>query len=161
MIPGLLAIHVPREGSWAGQCAQLADWSADYVAFNTFPELPDQFSPPLHEPGTNTADNYAIYSSHCYPSTEQIVRKVRAVRQTPTGQGLRKLFIMTDGSLEFVEELKSALWMDSDWADISSSLELILNPEQKYVADTVNMLVGQRAQVLFGNGVRIVPLQVC
>ena len=154
VVPGLLAIHV-RRGDFEDHCTHLANWSSDYVSFCSFPELPDQFSPPSHEDwGTNTPENHAIYKARCYPSIEQIVRKVQAVRQTEAGMGLRRAYIMTNGSPEFIKELKLALQAEGEWDQVSSSRDLVLNREQKYVAQAVDMLVGQRAQVLIGNGVR-------
>ena len=154
MIPGLLALHV-RRGDFEAHCEHIAKWSSDFVAFNSFPELPDRFEVPPHEDwGVNTPENHAIYRSHCYPSVEQIVAKVRAARQTPAGRGLRKAFIMTNGKPDYIKELKQALWKEGGWDLISSSRDLIINWEQKYVAQAVDMLVGQRAQVVIGNGVR-------
>ena len=154
MVPGLLAIHV-RRGDFEDHCTHLANWSSDYVSFCSFQELPDQFSPPPHEEwGTNTPANHAIYKARCYPSIEQIVRKVHAVRHTEAGLGLRRAYIMTNGSPDFIRELKLALQAEGEWDEVSSSRDLVLNREQKYVAQAVDMLVGQRAQVLIGNGVR-------
>ena len=154
-IPGLLALHV-RRGDFEDHCTHIANWSSDYVAFNSFPEMPDKFTVPPHEGwGENTPENHAIYKTHCYPSVDEIVRKVRAIRRTPAGKGLKKAFIMTNGSPDYIMELKMALWKDADWQLIASSRDLVLNWEQKYVAQAVDMLVGQRAQVFIGNGVRV------
>ncbi|KAI0370021.1 hypothetical protein BV20DRAFT_1075702 [Pilatotrama ljubarskyi] len=152
MIPGLMAIHV-RRGDFEGHCEHLANWSAEYNAFNSFPEMVDPFVPPLHgERGTNSEENKAIYRRHCYPSVAQIVERIRDIRKTSAAKDLRKLYIMTNGNKEFITELRNALWRDQDWQMISSSRDLVLNWEQKFVAQAVDMLIGQRAQVFVGNG---------
>ncbi|KAH9934094.1 uncharacterized protein BXZ73DRAFT_46087 [Epithele typhae] len=151
-IPGLLALHV-RRGDFEEHCIHIGNWSSDYVAVNNLPGMADQFIVPSHEGwGWNTPENHAIYRKHCYPSVDEIVQRVREVRRTPAGKGLRRAFIMTNGSPEYVMELKLALWHDGDWELITSSRDLVLNWEQKYIAQAVDMLVGQRAQVLIGNG---------
>ena len=154
-IPGLLALHI-RRGDFEEHCTHIGNWSSDYVAFNSFPEMPDKFTVPPHEGwGYNSPENHAVYRAHCYPSVAEIVAKVRAVRRTRAGRGLRRAFVMTNGGADYIRELKGALWADgADWELIASSRDLVLNREQKYVAQAVDMLVGQRAQVLIGNGVR-------
>ena len=65
---------------------------------------------------------------------------------------------MSNGDAAWLEELKGALRAGGGWERIASSRDLVLTPEQKYVSQTLDMLVGQRAQVLIGNGVRAFPL---
>lgn len=60
---------------------------------------------------------------------------------------------MTNASPAWLEELKVALRKTYDWDQIASSRDLKLSWEQKYVAQTVDMMIGQRAQVFIGNGV--------
>ncbi|KAI0747642.1 hypothetical protein C8Q80DRAFT_1120344 [Daedaleopsis nitida] len=150
-IKGLLVLHV-RRGDYEGHCEHLARWASSYLAFNAHRAL-EQFDPP---PGTGggeaTPEGYAFYRQHCYPSIEQIVARVRDVRAGEHAQGLEHVYIMTNGPAPWVAELKAALADTLHFKHVASSRDLVLNWEQKYVAQATDMLVGQRAQVFIGNG---------
>ena len=60
---------------------------------------------------------------------------------------------MTNGAPEWVALLKQALAATGHYKHVASSRDLVLSWEQKYVAQAMDMLVGQRAQVFIGNGV--------
>lgn len=80
---------------------------------------------------------------------------------TEEGKGLRNIFIMTNGSPEWIAELKEALMKDYPWKQISSSLEMRVTWEQKFTAQAVDMMIGQRADVFIGNGVSaLIPLSL-
>ncbi|EIW63861.1 uncharacterized protein TRAVEDRAFT_111583 [Trametes versicolor FP-101664 SS1] len=148
VIPGLMALHV-RRGDFGDHCRFLGSFAADYAAFSALRGLPDRFAPPRTGNAEADAD---VHRSHCYPSVREIVARVREIRASAAGQGLQRLHIMTNGDGVFIAELRTALGRDQDWKMITSSRDLSLNWEQKYVAQAVDMLVGQRAQVLIGNG---------
>lgn len=151
-IPGLLAIHI-RRGDFKDHCEHLSRWSADWNAFNSFPEFLDKFELPDGGGGGQTSEeNTKTYIRHCYPSIEQIVEKVKEVRMK-AADPLRYLYIMTNGQKPWVEELKSALAHDMSWDQLSSSRDLRITWEQKFVAQCLDMYVAQRAQVFIGNGV--------
>lgn len=151
-LPGLLVLHV-RRGDFASHCEHLAKWSSDWNGFNQFPTLPDRFERlPSAGWGETTPENLDLYMRRCFPSIEQIVAKVEEVRATPAGRGLRHVYIMTNGAKDWVDELKRALGKTGHFKKVSSSRELRLSWEQKYIAQAVDMLIGQRAQVLIGNG---------
>ena len=151
-LKGLLVLHL-RRGDYEGHCDHLAKWSSSYLAFNALPQL-EQFDPPDGGSwGDNTPENFAIYRQHCLPTTEQIVQRVREVTRSERAQGLENVYIMTNGAVPWVEELKGALVQTFGFKQVTSSRDLVLNWEQKYVAQAVDMLVGQRAQVFIGNGV--------
>ncbi|KIJ65217.1 hypothetical protein HYDPIDRAFT_111123 [Hydnomerulius pinastri MD-312] len=150
-IPGLLALHV-RRGDFKDHCVHLAKWSADWNAFNSFPEFHDKFDRPTDGGWGETSDkNMDHYIQRCYPSIEQIVEKVRQVRMEAT-EHLRYLYIMTNGPVPWVEELKAALAQDMIWEQVGSSRDLKVTWEQKFIAQALDMYVAQRAQVLIGNG---------
>ncbi|CCM02754.1 uncharacterized protein FIBRA_04862 [Fibroporia radiculosa] len=152
MLPGLLVLHV-RRGDFADHCMHLARWSSRWNGFNSFTELPDQFEPPPGAGwGENTDENKALYMKRCFPTIAQIVARVEEVRQTPAGIGLKNVYIMTNGAKEWVDELKKALKTTGHFERVTGSRDLRLSWEQKYVAQSVDMLIGQRAQVLIGNG---------
>lgn len=152
-LPGLLVLHV-RRGDFAEHCAHLARWSSTFNAFNAFETLPDQWvTPPGGGGGQTTQANMDLYLRRCFPSIPQIVDKVREVTRTPAGKGLQNIYIMTNGKKKWVKKLKTALNKSGKWNKIASSRDLVLTHEQKYIAQAVDMLIGQRAQVLVGNGV--------
>lgn len=147
---GLLVIHA-RRGDFTAHCRFLAKWNSDWNAFNSFPELPDKYDKDLSDPRLSSA-NYEAYMDHCYPSLEQIVEKVKTVREE-SQEPLEYLYIMTNGDTSWVGNLKVALSDLGGWQHIGSNLDLSLTWEQKFVAQALDMLVAQRAQVFVGNGV--------
>ncbi|KAI0652588.1 hypothetical protein C8Q79DRAFT_899661 [Trametes meyenii] len=151
-IPGLMAIHV-RRGDYEQHCTYLANWSEDFVSVNTLSGLPDTFTVPSYTVrGQTTWANREMYRQRCFPSVMEITRKVAEVRDTPEGSGIRQLYIMTNGKQAFIDELKDALWKMGEWDVVASSRDMVLNREQRYVAQAVDMLIAQRAQVFVGNG---------
>ncbi|KAI1785376.1 hypothetical protein LXA43DRAFT_1038444, partial [Ganoderma leucocontextum] len=161
-IPGLMAIHI-RKGDYASHCNTLATIGDPFVSVNNFPSLPDAFLPPGVPgpvmPNGKVAGNWhataaqrAYYRRRCFPSIPEIVAKVLEARSTEAGAGVRRLHIMTNGKPPYIANLKRALWDAAGWDAISSSRDLVLNWEQKSVAQAVDVLVAQRAQVLIGNG---------
>ncbi|KAL1951083.1 hypothetical protein VTO73DRAFT_232 [Trametes versicolor] len=151
-IPGLMAIHV-RRGDYAEHCNLLASMYEDFVSVNAFPYFPDTFTVPSRSAvSTSAVDNEEHYRQRCFPSVAEIVEKIARVRATPEGRDVRKLYIMTNGNQAFINELKTAVWALGAWDAVSSSRDMVLNWEQKYVAQAVDMLIAQRAQVFIGNG---------
>ena len=152
-IPGLLVLHL-RRGDYAGHCEHLAKWSSSFLAFNQLPGLEVFTPPPGGAWGENTPENTALFRTRCLPTIEEVVARVREVQQAPAARGLENVYIMTNGALPWVEELKGALVAMGGFKHVASSRDAVLNWEQKYVAQAMDMLVGQRAQVFIGNGVR-------
>ncbi|EGN95083.1 hypothetical protein SERLA73DRAFT_187372 [Serpula lacrymans var. lacrymans S7.3] len=156
-IRGLLVLHI-RRGDFQGHCQHLANWSADWNGLNAFPSLPDKFDRPTDGGWGETSDeNMQMYLKKCFPSIEQIVEKIQEVladqdRLYGKARELKRIYIMTNGAMEWVNELRSALMNIKKWESVVSSRELQLSWEAKYVAQTVDMLIGQRAQVFIGNG---------
>ncbi|KZP13237.1 hypothetical protein FIBSPDRAFT_960782 [Athelia psychrophila] len=174
-IPGLLVLHV-RKGDFEEHCSHLADWASTFNGFNAFPALPDQFAAPAGcGGGVSTAAGRAVYMARCAPGIAKMVEQVRRVRiderarlrtlgrAAEKGAGeLERVYIMTNAPAPWVEELKAAIrgmaWDLPDeaglapWAGVASSRDLALDAEQRYVAQAVDMLAGQRAQVFVGNG---------
>lgn len=158
MIPGLMVVHV-RRGDYESHCTSLAHWAEDFISITTLPGVLDQFTPPPRKDLPNTtAENIEHYRRRCYPTVQEIVRRIADVRRTPAARGVRRLHIMTNGRPPFISDLKRALYRGLDWDSVTSSRDLALNWEQKYVAQAVDQLVGQRAQVFIGNGVRAFDL---
>ncbi|KAI0351363.1 hypothetical protein OH77DRAFT_1411302 [Trametes cingulata] len=152
MIPGLMVIHV-RRGDYDTHCRYLAEQYEDFVSVNTFPSMMDRFTiPPFKVRGKTTSANREYYRKHCYPSVSEISAKVADILNTPAARGVRKLFIMTNADRKWIANLKDVLWGVAHWEMISSSRDVTVSWEQKYVAQCIDALVAQRAQVFIGNG---------
>jgi len=152
VIPGLLALHI-RRGDFEQHCRGLVEWDSTWTGFNQLPELPDRFDPPPRpKDGNATQEIYDAYTKSCYPSIEEIVQKVVEVKRTNAGKDLHNIYIMTNGKNPWLSELKEALHKSGKWKQISSSRELKITWEQKYVVQSIDMAVGQRADVFIGNG---------
>ena len=149
-LPGLLALHI-RRGDFETHCKLLAHHNSTFTAYNAFPDLPDRLDKPL--PG-DEEERISSYRPHCFPDISEIVVKADEVRESDAGQGLRRVFVMTNGDAKWVEALKRAL-AKNGWEAVASSRDVVVNKEQKYVEQAVDMLIGQRAQVFVGNGVSI------
>lgn len=158
VIPGLLALHI-RRGDFELHCRGLAEWGSTWTGFNQLPNLFDHFDPPPHpKEGNVTQEIYDAYAKSCYPSIEDIVQKVADVKQTKAGKALSNIYIMTNGKHPWLTNLKNALHKSGDWNQISSSRELKVSWEQKFVVQSIDMVVGHRADVFVGNGVsRVAP----
>jgi len=157
VIPGLLVLHI-RRGDFEQHCRGLAEWGSTWTGFNQLPEMLDHFdSPPRPKDGGVTQEIYDAYSKSCYPSIEEIVQKVVDIKRTRAGKDLSNIYIMTNGKDPWLSELKEALHKSGKWKQISSSRELKVTWEQKFVAQSIDMVVGQRADVFIGNGVSQAP----
>ena len=99
-----------------------------------------------------------MYMKRCFPTIDQIslrVREVLADQQKVHGnkKELKRVYVMTNGDKEWLEELKEALMEVKQWDAVITSRDIYLSWEAKPVAQAVDMLIGQRAQVFIGNGV--------
>ncbi|KAG6374801.1 hypothetical protein JVT61DRAFT_4184 [Boletus reticuloceps] len=156
-IPGLLVLHI-RRGDFDDHCAHLAKWSSDFNGFNKFATLPDNFNPP-HDggEGDTTEANVRFYLERCFPAIDQIARRVRQVLADQkkihgATKELKRVYIMTNAEVAWLNELKEALMEIKKWDSVTSSRDLQLEREAKPVAQAMDMLVGQRADVFIGNG---------
>ncbi|KAF9244158.1 hypothetical protein BU15DRAFT_86106 [Melanogaster broomeanus] len=131
-------------------CTHLAKWGSDWNGFNKFADFPDKFQVPAGAGGGEvTEKNLQV--------TEKIVEKVREVlaEQKMLYGGkkeLNRIYVMTNGDVAWLMQLKEGLMGVKRWDAISSSRELRLGWESKHIAQSVDMLVGQQAQVFIGNG---------
>ncbi|KAK7439760.1 hypothetical protein VKT23_017335 [Stygiomarasmius scandens] len=117
-IPGLLTLHV-RRGDFGTHCLNLAEWNAKFTGFNTFPEIKDKFYRPEIE-----EEKAVEYGRRCYPSIEQIVKKVREVTAdaqdhalsdgvSGSSPSLRRIYVMTNAPKAWLRDLKQALMDDA------------------------------------------------
>ncbi|KAJ7147636.1 hypothetical protein C8R43DRAFT_527856 [Mycena crocata] len=170
-IPGLLGLHV-RRGDYDQHCNNLADWGSDFNAWNLFgrpdiantsryPALPDYLNVPEGVPRRDAA--YA----HCWPTPEEIVKRVRAVRAAAESSGaagsgaddeeagpaqyLRSVYVATNGNEEWVKAL-TALLKEDRWEIVSSSLDMQLAKDEFAVSQAVDMGVLVSAETFIGVG---------
>ncbi|KIY70208.1 hypothetical protein CYLTODRAFT_392345 [Cylindrobasidium torrendii FP15055 ss-10] len=146
LLEGLLALHI-RRGDFEEHCANLAAWGSRFNGFNSFPELPDTFTPP-----DGDDDRKAYAHSRCFPSVQDILQKVTSLRQI---RKLDRVYVMSNGSPAFLQELKDELAKLGGWKDggVRTSRDLTWSRrEGKYVAQAMDMYVAQRADVFVGNG---------
>lgn len=155
-LDGLLAVHL-RRGDFLEHCPNLCRWGAAFNAFNDFPEFLDQWEFPK---GTDD-ERMDLYLKRCIPTYDQITEKIRAVLDSPAGKGLKNVYVMTNGKGEWLSGLKTTLRNMHDWEHISTSRDLTWTHEQKYVSQTTDMMIGQRAQVFIGNGVSVFSSSQC
>jgi hypothetical protein len=92
---------------------------------------------------------------------EQIISHVREVRALllPTTK-LTRVYLLTNGRPEWLEELKNALQEDATregldgWERLGTGQDLRLTGEQKHNLLAVDMAIAQRVEVFIGEGVR-------
>lgn len=194
----LLAIHL-RRGDFIEHCDNLVTWKSTYHGYNTLPSLPDRFFAenstlldilPEEELKKRYREKCLVDIDMVRKRVVSVVREWRSERlkieeakpenkppetkETRVKKMLKKIYIMTNGDHEFLQELKDGLQIDAlrsvststdsdlptdfdydfvwDWDEISTSRDLDLGWETKYVAQAVDMYVGQRAELFIGNG---------
>ena len=126
----------------------------------TFPALPDTlYSPPYStafphdqhgrvDPAELSREQ--LYKLHCWPNLTAILNKLRDVKDLHPG--LEEVYVMTNGTPEFVEGLKHLLY-EGGWRSVKSSLDLKLTDAAIAVSQAVDMAVATWAEVFVGNGV--------
>ena len=204
----VLALHL-RRGDFIEHCDNLYNWNSTYTGFNTQPSLPDRFfmENATMRDSMSADEMKEAYKQKCLIDVDEVRKRVvRAVTEwrnerlkqqrnrfmaAHTGdegvkEMLRKVYIMTNGDREFLNQLKSALLSDAQrsalrvdnkltaedanakstngpsnqydydfvwsWDEISTSRDMDIGWETKYVAQAMDMYVGQRAEVFIGNG---------
>ncbi|KAI0032867.1 hypothetical protein K488DRAFT_85461 [Vararia minispora EC-137] len=151
---GLLALHV-RRGDFETHCAMLSNWCSLPNAFNTRHDFPDKHNPPVDRTcdGNHHEATHEYYFQHCFPTIEQIVARVEVITADAARQGrkLDRIYILTNGSKDWLGELKIALSQVRPWLSITTSRDLDITWEQKFVAQAMDQLIATRAEVFVGN----------
>jgi len=143
---GLIAVHL-RRGDYKRHCPRLSTWNSGYISINRYPSLPDRFDPSQFEDSPQLREAY--YITHCLPTVEEIVKRMREVRRA--NPHLKRVYVSTNAWWWFVNSLKSALLKDG-WEGFMSSLDIVLDSEQQFVSMAVDMAIAEQADVLLGNG---------
>lgn len=81
---------------------------------NHHPSLSDRFDPHDDTDADSTDSKLAYYLSHCYPSTSELVARLRAV--WVAHHGLNRVYVRSN---DWVQELVSTLQEDG-WEDVAS-----------------------------------------
>jgi hypothetical protein len=148
-VPGLLAVHI-RRGDWGNHCKKvLSSTRTPFNAFNAFPGFHDAFTPP--STSISQAEAWEVYRPRCWPTMDENIEQIEAVRrQNPN---LHSIYVLSNGPRAWVQELLEKLHRRHPWQVMGGSRDLKLTFEQKYIAQSVDMLIAQRAEVFIGNGV--------
>ena len=96
-------------------------------------------------------------------------------RESVGNKSLKRIFIMTNGNRELLQELKQALIDDAErskisgetngwefewtWEGVSTSRDLDLGWEEKPVGQALDMYIAQRSELFVGNGVSCLLLE--
>jgi len=163
----MLAIHL-RRGDFKEACTSLSNWNSTYYSWNLHEFLPDHFDPPPGGTmGKNTPENEALYMTHCLPTDEQILQKIRdskndylkAVEAAGGHETLDVLYLLTNDDSEWLNDVKRIMKADG-WKVIATSRDLKLDRETKEVGMAVDMDIARRAAVFIGNGVSLALLRL-
>ncbi len=126
------------------------------MGWNSFPSLPDKFSPPPKGPdGKRTSEYNAAYVRHCYPGAHQIIDRIYEVRdewKAQTGEQLTHLYIMTNAEAMWIRDLIRRLHSTGKWDRISTGRDLTLTVEQTYVSQIIDMAIGSELPFFLGTG---------
>ncbi|KZS88755.1 hypothetical protein SISNIDRAFT_396922, partial [Sistotremastrum niveocremeum HHB9708] len=148
-IPGLLVIAV-RRGDYQGHCHNLAKWGLPYNVWAMVPALPDS---QLDRSGYPSDEDHANVLRHCWPTEEQMLEKLREVRDYTKGS-LKNVYIMSNGQLDFLDKFKEMILADG-WENVVHTLspEVVMESrEEKMASVAVDMEIARRAEAFIGNG---------
>lgn len=149
----MLAMHL-RRGDYEGSCRHFSKYSSTFYGWNQLEFLPDRFTVP---PGEEGPERDAVYLSRCFPTVEDVIRKVRLARGEylqETGMALDVMYLLTNEKGQWLDELREALRVEG-WNTIRTSRDLVWDSaEQKELSMAVDMDIARQAAVFVGNGVR-------
>lgn len=155
LLPHLLAIHI-RRGDFQRHCLDRNTYNSSYNGWNSFPDYPDVFSPPL-SPASDRAESY---EKHCFPSLDHIVQRVNKVRaewRAQTGRVLERVYVLTNAGEGFLGELKGRLMSgdgeEEPWKAVVTTKDLSVPAYSRELVVGADMLIGENAEVFIGNGV--------
>ncbi|KAG8855398.1 hypothetical protein FRB96_007055 [Tulasnella sp. 330] len=131
IIKGLVAVHL-RRGDFKLHCHKLADISDPFMGWNQFPYLLDRFTPPPKKSRNKLVESldvigrgrkHDLYMERCWPEIDAIVKRLRELRRLHTG--LERVFVLTNGKKEWVEELKRALMNTKEEKEVVEEREKV------------------------------------
>ena len=127
---------------------KLNDTLYDPPFIRHFPQNPDGSV----DPKTLTLEQLIQY--HCYQDLDGVRSRLYAVRewQRTKGRELKDVFILTNGSENWIGALKELLKEDG-WGEVKTSRDFTLSEDGQAVNQGVDMAIANWAEVLLGNGV--------
>ncbi|KAK7466092.1 hypothetical protein VKT23_004817 [Stygiomarasmius scandens] len=158
-IKGLVAIHL-RRGDFDGHCLFLLKWRVLYMGLNMYPGIPDSFDPDRYlrqtaEYTENDKEKSRLlkpyYFQHCLPEIDQIVTRLRTVREENPSLDLNRVYVLSNGKASWLNRLGGELKGDG-WEDVRSTVDLRLDSQQKYVSGAIDMAIAEKAEIFIGNG---------
>jgi len=152
-LPEVLALHI-RRGDYGPHCHSMASYASGYNSWNLLPSLPDVYNPP---DGIREGADLEEFMRHCWPSVDDIVRRVRDVKHDYETQGrgqLKTVYVLTNGKRPWIDELSGALLSSGmGWERVTSSRDLVyVGQAEKLANQAADMEIARRAAVFVGNG---------
>ncbi|GJJ13481.1 hypothetical protein Clacol_007735 [Clathrus columnatus] len=152
----VLALHL-RRGDFEPHCTHMTKYASGYNSWNLLSELPDKYIPP-DSSSIEDPHDVEIFMRHCWPSIEDVVRRVGQVKNDYDAIGglppLDAIYILTNGDKPWVTALKQSIRQSSPvWKRVTSSHDLSLkNGPEKLAAQAVDMAIASQTGSLIGNG---------
>ena len=122
-------------------CHTLADRVEPFAGWNQFPYLLDRFEPPSS--AVWRGRRHDEYVRRCWPEIDAVVARLREVRRLHPG--LERVFVLTNGSKDWVDALKEALLRNGDHDEVVPEADHTMQAEE----DEPRILPG---------GIRVQPL---
>ena len=149
----VLALHI-RRGDYAPHCRKMASFASGYNSWNLLPSLPDVYNPPNE---IKEGEDLDEFMRHCWPSIDDIVRRVRDVKRDYETQGrgqLKAVYVLTNGKRPWLDELTGSLLASGmGWERVTSSRDLVyVGLAEKLANQAADMEIAKRSAVFIGNG---------
>ncbi|KAF9506721.1 hypothetical protein BS47DRAFT_1321678 [Hydnum rufescens UP504] len=143
-IPGLLTLHL-RRGDYKHHCEWMSTF-ADFEGWNRLPFLPDPWNAP-----SDPADRVQYALNRCWIEIDDVVKRLDKLREEHLDANLDKIFVSTNGTPEWLEELKKRLWAKG-WRSVVTTRDLKLSWQERGVDNAVDMELAARGEVFVANG---------
>jgi len=151
----VLALHI-RRGDYAPHCHKMASFASGYNSWNLLPSLPDVYDPPNEIKEGKDLDEFM---RHCWPSVDDIVRRVRDVKrdyETQRRGQLKAVYVLTNGKRPWLDELIGGLLASGmGWRSDKQSGSVYVGPAEKLANQAADMEIARRSAVFIGNGVSV------
>ncbi|KAF7299474.1 hypothetical protein MIND_00897400 [Mycena indigotica] len=144
----MLAIHL-RRGDYIEHCRFLASSGSGHYGWSQLPMLPDVANHRLPSPNDPHREEKAFVM--CLPNVDETLLRAQQVKQDWGRKNLDILYLLTNESGEFLDNLVAAL-RHNGWPTVVTTHDLWLNNEQLDVGMAVDMEIAKRAAVFLGNG---------
>jgi hypothetical protein len=110
-------------------CEWMASW-AEFEGWNRLPFL-DQWNPPL-----DPADRAQYTVNRCWIEIDQVIKKLDTLGEEHPDANLDKIFVSTNGTPEWLEELKKRL-REKGWRSVITTRDLELTWQERGVDNAI------------------------